>query len=226
MPPSGASLLTSAQFMREVRLARALTALSSLHPAARRRFRSLNYSGFFLCLSGMFSVWGVTQLGAGDVADVVALRILAYACWLYGGMGLWTLLAPDAFEGTGLAPLRGVSLPLSVPASFTIAQLVARGILQSGLIALALAALLSENAQVRTARLLQLVLCIPYVLIFAASLGLIGGLSLALVHRRARILALFIILGPFLLHLAGTPFPNLLSAMSWGLNQIIAVGAP
>ena len=214
------------KFLTELRVTLALNSLSSLHPAARKRIRSLNYSGFFLCLSGLLCVWAVDELGAGDVADIIALRILAYACFLYGGLGLWALLVPGAFEGTSLAPLRGMRLPLGIPVFVTLSVQIFLGVILSGLPAVALAAALSENDAIQAARWAQLAWCLPFALAFSLSMALLGALSLSYTKRRPRWTAILLLVLPYLFSIYVTEIPNLLSGLLWGFHQLIALGAP
>ncbi len=218
--------LQSDRFLARTRVLRSLVALSGLHPMAHRRFRSLNYSGFFLCLSGLITVGFTVRVGASDVADVIALRFMAYACWLYGGLGLLTLLKPGAFEGTALAPLRGVELPNALPHAATLSLLLARGISLCSLPVLALALVLSGDEATVRARVDQLGLTLLYILACSLSLAVVGALCLALSARRARALALLFLIVPFALQLASLPVPNVIGGLIWGFGELVSAGAP
>ncbi len=226
MSQGAASTLPSDTLQARLRVLRAVNALSSIHPLAQRRFRSLSYSGFFLCLSGLVTVWLVGQIGASDVADVLALRILAYACWLYGGFGLWILLSPGAFEGSGLARLRGLSIPLGLSCFVTLTLKLFKSVSYVGLPAVALAAFSAGDDPTRSARLTQLGWCVVYVLIFAMTVALVGALCIWLTPRRARTSAVSILLIPFGVDLTFGAIPNLISGLVWGMGQLISVGAP
>jgi hypothetical protein len=224
MPSGAAPSLLRDKLLAQIRLTQALYALARLHPLAQRRFRSLNYSGFFLCLSGLLSVWGVTELGAPDVADMVALRLLAYACWLYGGLGLWALLQPGAFEENGLAALRGIKLPTSLPVFVTLTTQLARGVSLSALPAMVLAVVCSEDPHLRSLRFVQLLLCVPYILAFALSVAFMGAASLALTPKFAHVTALVLLLVPFFLEVSGLFVPNVISGLVWGFGHLLAWG--
>ncbi len=92
-----------------------------------------------LALSGVSSVLLVTWLGAADVADIMALRIVAYACWLIGGPGLWTLLSSEALaeENQKLAELRGVRLKVPQFFALSAVRLLSKGMFWASLPGLA-----------------------------------------------------------------------------------------
>lgn len=224
MLKSGPVALSPQRVWSDLRVMVAVQALCQLGPRAQRSVRSLGLSGFFLAVSGLLMVWAADQLGAGDVSDVMALRILAYACWLYGVLGLWALLAPDALTLSGLGRLRGHAWSIGFPAFLTISHVLWRGVSVASLPGLVLCVLLADD-QTRPARWVQFFWCNIYIMFFALSLGVAGALCRVISPRRARWIALLLLGLPYVFEFQGAHFPHFISGMLWGMTQLIALGA-
>jgi len=188
--------------------------------------RSLRLSGFFLAASGLLMVWAADHLGAGDVSDVMALRIVAYACWMYGVLGLWALLGPEALQLAGLGRLRGHAWSIFVPALLTISRIMLQGVALAGLPGVLLTVLLADDGLARSTRLAQFFWCNIYIIAFALSLGLVGALSRVWSGRRARFIAVLLVGLPFALDASGVDVPGVISGLVWGMGKLIARGAP
>src|SRR5690606_20827595 len=182
LPPMGAQAVDRSSsaphrvqvWLGSTRLALHLAPVAALAGSSLPRFRSLRTSGFFLAFSGVASVMLVRYLGAADVADIVALRIVAYACWLYGAFGLWTLLSPEALEASGQALLRmrGQSQLLFRSQILGIARHLTLGMFFAGMPGMVAAVAISPSIPT----LLLRVGLFALALIYLASLGFVLGL--------------------------------------------------
>jgi hypothetical protein len=191
-----------------------------------RQFRHLRFSGILLAMSGVASVFLVAELGAGDVADVIALRVVAYACWLYGALGLWALLSPEALENSGraLLKMRGQShLPFRSQ-SLGIARHLSVGMCLSGIPGVVTAAALSPSLESLVHRLGLVAVCVVYLLSLSLVLGAIGGLSVRSAPKSPRRLALLLIVAPFFVSLFADDVPSIPGFYSWLLGEMIAWG--
>ncbi len=179
-----------------------------------------------LALSGVSSVLLVTWLGAADVADIVALRIAAYACWLIGGIGLWTLLSSEAIaeENQKLAELRGVKMEDPEFVALSVVRLLSKGMFWASLPGLLVAALVSTSSSMFAQRVALLVCTMAYLLSLAVVLALIGALSSRLSRTRARIIAAALVLGPFLLSITASSPLSIPSFYIWTFGKLIAWG--
>ncbi len=197
--------------------------LGGLSPTGERKFQALHWSGAMLALSGVVSVLFVTSVGAGDVADVVALRIFAYVCWLYGGLGLWRMLRPDAMEGYALARLRGLRVEPLWGKAGTLFLRLNTGMLLAGLPGVLLAVLLGDVFPDFWGGAGLVLSCIAYVVALSAFLSGVGAGCHGWSARWARWAAAAVLLGPFLLSLWVGPFPNPLGTavqvFGWLLSQ-------
>lgn len=201
-------------------------ALTRLAEGPAKKFRQLQLSGIMLAVSGVISVAGVSAVGAADVADIIALRILAYACWLYGGLGMWALLAPNVLEEDcqRLGRLRGTELPAPLFRGVGIFRRLSRGLWVAGMPALVAALIASPNQEVLWQRFGLLLVSALYLISLAACLGLVGGLAIRAGKARARRLALLFVMGPFILGLLFSFSFSLPSLYVWGLGQLIDWG--
>lgn len=201
-------------------------ALTQLAEGSAKKFGQLKLSGIMLAVSGVISVAAVSALGAGDVADIIALRILAYACWLYGGLGMWALLSPAALKEDcqRLGRLRGTEIPAPLFRGVGIFRRLTRGLWIAGMPALVAALFASPSEDVFGQRLGLLLMAALYLLSLAALLGFIGGLAIRVSASRARRIAAAVIMGPFLLGLLFSFSFSLPSLYIWGLGQLIDWG--
>lgn len=173
------------------------------------RFRGLRISGFLLGVSAVLSVLLVAWLGAADVADVVALRLLAYAAWLYGLVGLPALLGENVQHGSaeGLARLRGLRGSNTNRRIVGLGSRLFFGLSVAALPGLTMAVALSGSFHHLGRGIALLVFSTAYLACLAACLAAVGVLSERLSPKHPRLLSLSIIMLPFLLGhvLPGTP---------------------
>lgn len=209
-------------FKRAVRVARLLTFLG----ARDRKFRSLHVSGALLSLSGVASVALVTWLGAADVADIVALRVLAYSCWLYGGLGLYALLSPAALDPSShqIALLRGERFAFSDLHAFGIFGRLALGMCASGLLGVVAALVVSPSPAVALHRLLLVFTCTAYLLSLSLLLSAVAAFSHRATPKSPRRMTAFFILAPFFLSLVVGGVPSIPGAYIWMFGRLIAWG--
>ncbi len=190
------------------------------------RFRSVKISGLLLAFGASVSVLLVTWIGAGDVADVVALRLLAYAAWLYGLLGLPALLHPQAVAQSAapLAELRGLAPPGGGVRALGLSIRLALGMLLAALPGIFVAAVSSPTPRALLIRASLVLFSAIYIVFLAAGLGGLGALAERLAPRWPRAMALTLVLLPFLLSLFWSPIPNLPGAFLWAFNQLVAWG--
>lgn len=200
--------------------------LSTERAAAHKRFRGARLSGWLVALSGVLSVVLSVWIGAGDVADVLALRVLAYAAWLYALIGLPALLHPDFSPSTvsALSRLRGVSeIGLTARALGVFARL-ALGLLLAALPGIVLAAVSSETVSVLGARVVLVLAAALYLVVLAASLALVGVWAERMTPRTPRRTALLLLLGPYLLSLGFPGVPSVPGAFFWAFERLVTWG--
>lgn len=176
--------------------------------------------------SALLSVLGVTWVGAGDVADVVALRLMAYAAWLYGLVGLPALLKRprDADPTFELARLRGaIGMGAGARAVGLTVRLTA-GLWIAALPGIALSAFVSESPSAFSARGLLFLASAGYLLALGASLGLVGVVSEKLLPRAPRVAAWGLVLVPFALSLLWSDVPSVPGAFLWAFRRLVAWG--
>lgn len=191
-----------------------------------RQFRGLRLSGILLAVSGVASVLLARQLGASDVADVVALRVVAYACWLYGALGLWALLGREALKNSGgaLLKMRGKALLPYRSQAVGIARHLFVGMCLSGMPGVLAAAIVSPNIPSLLQRFGLLILSPLYLLSLAIVLGVLGAFSAHTSPKSPRRAALLMILVPFLLSLFINDVPSIPGFYSWLLRNMIDWG--
>ena len=200
--------------------------LSTERAAAHKRFRGARISGWLVALSGVLSVALAVWIGAGDVADVLALRVLAYAAWLYALVGLPALLHPDFAASTvsGLARLRGVSEIGTVARGLGLFARLALGLLLASLPGVVLAAVSSETVSMLGARVLLVFAAALYLLVLALSLALVGVWAERLAPRAPRRTALVLLLGPYVLGLGFPGVPSVPGAFFWAFERLVTWG--
>lgn len=188
--------------------------------------RSLRFSAWLLGFSGVVSALVVTKLGAPDVADLYALRIVAYAAFLFGGLGLWTLLSPEALREPcfGLAQLRGWDQHSSAVRFSALARHLFTGMCIAGLPGIFASTYVAHTLPSRQGRLLLIASTALYFLALAISLAILAALSRRLAPRSTRAVTGALIIVPFFCHLAAPGFPNLISLYLWGFEQLTFVG--
>jgi hypothetical protein len=213
----------SRAWVRHLRLSAALTSAGY----TAQRFRSLRISGALLAVTGVASVVLVARVGAADVADIVALRIMAYSCWLYGALGLWVVLSPEAHksEPSALARLRGQVLDSPFIRAIGIARRLTLGMLLASLPGLTAAVVVSPSGSVLMQRAALFLITILYLASLGAVLGGVGALSARLAPRAPRFCALVLVILPFLLSYSAAEIPSIPGVYSWALGQLIEWGA-
>jgi hypothetical protein len=212
--------------LNSTRLTLLLAQVATLAGSNLPRFRALRTSGFLLAGSGVASVLLVRYLGAGDVADIVALRIVAYACWLYGAFGLWALLSPEALEASGeaLLRMRGQSQLLFRSQTLGIARHLTLGMLFAGMPGMVAAAAISSSVPTLLLRGGLIALSIIYLASLGLVLGAVGALCYKAAPRSPRRAALGVVLLPFLISFTADSVPSIPGFYSWALSEMIAWG--
>jgi hypothetical protein len=200
--------------------------LTTQRAADGRRFRGARLSGWFVALSGVLSVALAVWIGAGDVADLLALRVLAYAAWLYALVGLPALLHPDFSAQTvsALSRLRGVT---QIGASARVLGLFARlglGLLVAALPGVCLAALSSDTVSGATLGIVLVLASALYLLLLAASLALVGVLAEKWMPTAPRRCAVLLLLGPYLIGLSFPGVPSVPGAFFWAFEYLVVWG--
>ncbi len=190
------------------------------------RFRSVRTSGLLLALSAIGSVLLVTHVGAGDVADVVALRLLAYAAWLYGLLGLPALLDPKLRWASAehLARLRGVQSTPAPARALGLSVRLTGGMYLAALPGVVAAAATSHTLTTLGLRAALLALSAGYLLLLAAGLGVLGALAEQLAPKRPRRVALAMVLLPFALSWIHPNIPSLPGAFIWAFSELVLFG--
>ncbi len=221
--PFGAAEEGRPGWTRLLRLSAAVTATGY----SAQRLRSLEMSGIFLALSGVVSVLFVAQLGAADVGDIVALRILAYSCWLYGGLGLWALLSPKALlqQPSLLARMRGQELGTTGVRALGFARRLVLGMLMASLPGLVTALIVSPTMGTVLHRTLLLGVATLYLVSLGLLLGGLGAFCANSFPRAPRTSALGLVVGPFILSFFAEEIPSIIGIYSWGLSRMIEWGA-
>lgn len=204
----------------------AIVRAGGLSPAGRREYGVLHVSGALLALSAVGSVFLVTQLGAADVADVVALRVFAYACWLYGAVGLWYLLGPEAMEGQDLPRLRGFAPRPLWTETGTVFTRLSRGMFWAGMPGILFAIFIGDAFATGVRAFGLIVACVLYILSLTLLLALVGGATRRLDARRARWLSALVLAGPFLLSLWLGGVPNVIDGYITAFGWLMTLGGP
>lgn len=204
-----------------------VTAVATSAGSTEKRFRSLTISGVLLALSGVGSVILVAWLGAPDAADIVALRVLAYGCWLYGGLGMWALLAPHSLrdEPNVLARMRGQEVDSWLMRALSFTRRLSVGMWLAGLPGLLTAAAVSHNAGAFAQRTALIAVSVLYLLSLSAVLGALGAFCLKASKRAPRSLAMSMVMIPFLLSFHYEGIPSIPGIYSWALRRMIDWGA-
>lgn len=221
--PSGAGGALQRGFTSLLRLSAAVTATGY----SAKRFRSLKLSGIFLAVSGVISVLAVARLGAADVGDIVALRVLAYSCWLYGGLGVFALLSPQALiqQPSAFAKMRGLNLETPLVRTIGFARRLVAGMLMASLPGLITALAVSPTMGAVGHRAALLIVATLYLTSLGVILGAVGALSSVAAPRAPRTFALLLVVGPFLLSFITERVPSIIGIYAWGLRRMIEWGA-
>lgn len=201
--------------------------LLAAEEAQLKRFRSLHISSTFLAVSAIIGVALCAWAGASDVADVVALRLLAYAAWLYGLVGLPVLMKPAAsgLRPQGLAELRGVRVQNFHFRTLGRAIYLFFGLCLAALPGLVAATLVSPTGSSLAQRFGLVLVAILYLLVLAATFAAVAWLAERTAPGWPRLFAMTVFLVPWLLSFVWPTFPNLISAFAWGLSAMIDWGA-
>jgi hypothetical protein len=202
----------------------AAAALSGLSPRTRRKMMGLRISAAMLAATGCLSVLLVSWLEAPDVADLYALPILAYACWLYGGLGLFYLLAPDAQEGLSMLRLRGVHFEPLWLKSWNIFRHLALGIAAAGLPGVVLAAILGTHYVSVWSKLGFILAATLYTLLLSGVLATVGGISGRISNSGARFIGTLLLIVPFLASFYEDNLPNIIGLFIQGFGLLTGSG--
>jgi hypothetical protein len=204
-----------------------LAAVVTSAGAAAKQFRSLRISGILLALSGVGSVILVASLGAPDAADIVALRVMAYGCWLYGALGLWGVLTPQALKDTPnvLARMRGQEMDSPLLRAVGFAERLTKGMWLAGLPGLVAAAAVSPSAAAFAQRAGLIFVAALYLLTLSVLLGALGAFCVKAAPRTPRSFAVGLVMIPFALSFHYEGVPSIPGVYSWGLRQLIDWGA-
>lgn len=194
---------------------------------ADRQFRLLRISGILLALGGIGSVALVAALGAPDAADIVALRVMAYGCWLYGGLGLFHLMSPDALrdEPNELCRIRGQATddsPWLRAIAFT--RRLVLGMWLAGLPGIVATLFVSYEAAAFLQRTGLIAVAALYLFSLSVVLGVLGAFSTRAAPRAPRTFAFGLVLVPLMLSWSFEGIPNIVGVYSWGLRQMISWG--
>ncbi len=199
--------------------------LATHRGATGSRFRGLGWSAGLLALSGVVSIALLSRVGAAEVGDVLALRLLAYASWLYGGLGLAALLAPRADDANArrLALLRGQIADETASLWIGIAARIATGVFLAALPGL-LVAWAVAPAQLVAARAWLFPASFVYAVALGASLGGVGALSVRIAPRSPRFFAAGLVLVPYVLAVGAPAIPSIPGFFALLLNQMLQLG--
>lgn len=200
--------------------------LLATHAASRESgYRSLRVTAVVLALSGTASVLLLARIGAAAASDVIALRILAYASWIFGAFGLSVLLKTGTGDAPALARLRGFdSVPLRARAlglALRLAFVVALGALPVVIAALVAA----PTNSVLLWRVALLGGSLVYIALLSTVLALVGVAAERLRPESPRFTAALFVLVPFGIALLGPHVPSIPGAFAWGLSQMLRWGA-
>lgn len=182
--------------------------LIQLAPREARRLRSLWISGTSLLLFGGLTVAAVSTL-APSAADLIALRVASYTCWLFGAFGLWTWLSPAAVRTSALSRLRGIEPHPALVTGLTLFRALVWPLLVLALPVVILAVVLTEGWTPASA-LGVLAHVVLYLVSLSAALALVGGLCFWGAGGRARWVAALVLVLPFLASLNNPEVPSLL----------------
>ena len=200
--------------------------LLATHAASRESgYRSLRVTAVLLALSGIASVLLLSRIGAAAASDVVALRILAYASWIFGAFGLSVLLKTGTGDAPALARLRGFdSVPLRARTLGLAWRLAFVGTL--GALPVVTAALVAAPTNsVLLWRVALLGGALVYIALLSLVLALVGVVAERLRPESPRFTAALFVLVPFGIALLGAHVPSIPGAFSWGLSQMLRWGA-
>lgn len=210
--------------------ARAQWALSRLstHAATRRRsFRSAVAGGALVAVSSAVTIGALGVGSASDVTDVLALRTLAYASWLFGALGLWAFCAtPSPAESNSVQAVERGFSPRDVERSWTfgVAARVAASVFAVTVLPLAVSIATSPSSSLLASRLLLVPGVALYSLLFGASIALLARLTLSLVPGAPRLTLALIVLLPFVASFWFDGVPSVPGAFGWLIARLVHVG--
>ncbi len=204
-----------------------LPRLATRVAAKRRAFRSAVLGGALVALSSAATIAALGTTSAADITDVLALRTLAYASWLFGGLGLWAFCASklSATSSSALAVERGFS-EHQIAASWTLGvwARIALGVFAVTLLPLGVSIALSPTSSLLLSRLLLLPGVAIYSLLFGLSMALLARLGLSLVPRAPRIALALVVLLPFVVSFWFSDVPSVPGAFGWLIARLVSVG--
>lgn len=205
----------------------ALARLVTRAGSRRRAFRSALWSGGLIALLSAPAIALLAGTSAADATDILALRVLAYASWLVGGLGCWAFLAPDTeLTATGtLARERGYSgEDLGRWWTAGVAVRIAVAVFLVTLLPLGVSIALSTTATMLTSRLLLLPGVAGYAILLGSILALLARLARRLAPRFPRVTLAGLVLLPFLASFWFPETPSVPGVFGWLLDGLIALG--
>lgn len=202
-----------------------LSRLSTREAAGRRAFRGARASGVLVALSTALLVAVLGGGSAADVTDILALRALAYASWLFGALGLWVFCGTDPRASSALAAERGFDgEAVSRAWLFGVTLRIALGVFVVTLVPLALSIASSPTAPLLIARLTLLPAVALYSLLFGVTMALLGRMALVLAPEAPRLLLVLVVLLPYVASLWFTDAPSVPGAFGFLIERMIELG--
>lgn len=205
----------------------ALARLVTRAGSRRRAFRSALWSGGFVALVSTPAIALLARTSAADATDILALRVLAYASWLVGGLGCWAFLAPaaDTTATASLARERGFSREdLGRLWTAGVTFRIASAVFLVTLLPLAVSIALSTSLAMLASRLLLLPGVAAYAIVLGGSLAWLAQLARRLTPRFPRVTLAGLVLVPFWASFWFPATPSLPGVFGWLLEGLIALG--
>lgn len=220
-PPVGAFRLGLTRLRRAGRM-------STAAHAATFRYGSLLVSGALVAASSVGAVVLTARVGASDAVDLVALRLLAYAAWLYALVGLPALLDPRRASTANieLAALRGVDLNGFGVRAMGIGERLGRGLLLAALPGFLAIGFVLPGARSLGPLAILLGAVAAYLVTLAVTLGLIGALAERISPRASRGVAFSLLLLPLVLSLWVDGMPSIPTLFIAWFRSLAELGVP
>lgn len=205
----------------------ALARLVTRAGSRQRAFRSALWGGGFVALVSTPAIVLLARTSAADATDILALRVLAYASWLMGGLGCWAFLAPsgETSATARLAQERGFSREdLGRLWTAGVALRIAMAVFLVTLLPLAVSIALSPSLALLASRLLLVPGVAAYAIVLGASLAWLARLTRRLTPRFPRITLAGLVLLPYWASFWFPATPSLPGIFGWLLEGLIALG--
>lgn len=205
----------------------ALARLVTRGGSKRRAFRSALWSGVSLALLSTPLIAVLARTSATDATDILALRVLAYASWLVGGLGVWAFFAPGALSPMAdtLARERGYSADdLGALWTAGVATRIAAVVFLITLLPLGVSIALSPTTSLLVSRSLLLPAVAAYAALLGATLAGLGSLARRLTPRHPRATVAALVLLPYFASFWFPAIPSVPGVFGWLLDGLIALG--